>query len=887
MPGANHAVHDKSAAPPAPKWSPSKKDQEILDAINATVDRMRKCTESDPYMLTIPQDVEPRYRHDRAFSRHADEAWLWKTPFRRGEDEHTQYQTFIFYEPSRTMFVQQMNRREEDRALASAPRPTQANAASAGPKKVYSLNSYKKKQAAVASTPEAGAAQSNGTPGKPPAVKGPAERVKTENGDKGSIDAIDKEGNEKVMATPVTKTPADTKRKWEDEHRTKVDVGRRVEARAPMEDTPAAKKPRIGNDVPVEGDTKAHITLPPKPISTQNHLIGREAKLKASDVVPRGSPGLPPRISPSLMPTKLSPLNALGITRDKTEVDSMIKIPPRISSELPASICKALEARKKTSRSAKSNPSTIVKDKDGKLTPIATTSGIDKKKVARKTTKQTSRAGSISPSQSLGEPGTGQEDTTTTSKGVGAEVVERPSLLVRLKYRKSRRVNIDRILKMPPQPAARPVASRSGDDAGPARPDLSGKGVAQKVGPTQKRRARSDDSPPPMSEVDVIRSNVDKPSSSAAAAQRRRQHDATDQAPRTAHQPATPSRHDRSSPILGPPSTHKSHAAGANTARKDFLSATAMKREHSQDSLLAVATPPPFPTPNTNYAHLAAGSGAHSRPPSSHPQNGGNAAAFAASAKTPKQQAWDAECSRLSALGRELKHAATAHATTFSTTSSSTEQKLAAIRSLESMLSYFLAFTAADHAALAADPRQAPPAKHWMTLRGFYPWVKKQTAPFPLLTGLACALGAVFSAHVLDLYATYPSLSTSSSAGGADKGTAAEKGAAGSFTLATALDLHSILQAALRDSEAKLDVDTLISTFPKTWDLRQRSGSTAPDPDPQPGKFSGPFRLPISSAQSPLRAARAGFQLLGEWAERNRLGPGEKGGWEMRLKLRE
>jgi hypothetical protein len=787
------------------------------------------------------------------------------------------------------MFVQQMNRRDEDRVPASAPRATPVNAASAGPKKVYSLNSYKKKQAAVASTPEAGAAESNGTPGKPPAVKGPVERVKTENEDKILIDVVDKEGVEKIMAAPVTKPPSDAKRKWEDEHKANVDMGRRVEARVVTEDKPVAKKPRIGNDVLADGDSKARLPLPSKPTSTQTHLVDREAKLKASEVVARGSPGLPPRISPSLMPTKLSPLNALGITRDKTEVDSMIKIPPRLSSVLPASIRKALEARNKTSRNAKPASSTIVKDKDGKLTPLATTSGIDKKKPARKTTKQASRTGSSSPPQPVTELEPSREDDAANSKDVKAEVVEKPSLLVRLKYRKSRRVNIDRILKMPPQPAAKTVASRSGDDAGPARPEVSGKGVAQKSGPTHKRRAHSDDSPPPMSEDDIIRPIMDKPPSSTAAIQRRRQQDATAQASRTIHQPSTPSRHDRSSPILGPPSTHKSHAAGANAARKDLLSATAMKREHSQDSLLAMATPPPFPTPNTTHAHIAAGGGAHSRLPSSHPQTANNAAALATSAKTPKQQAWDAECSRLSALGRELKHAATAHATTYSTTSSTTDQKLAAIKSLESMLSYFLAFTAADHAALAADPRQAPPAKHWMTLRGFYPWVKKQTAPFPLLTGLACALGAVFSAHVLDLYATYPSLSAASSAGGAEKG-GPDKGAAagpGSFTLATALDLHSILQAALRDAEAKLDIDTVMSSFPRTWDLRQRSSPTASDPDPQPGKYSGPYRLPISSAQSPLRAARAGYRLLGEWAERNGLAPGEKGGWEMKLKLRE
>jgi hypothetical protein len=881
MPVANHATHDKPTAPPASKWTPNKQERGLIDALDATVDRIRKVTAPDPYMLTIPQHVEDRYRHGNV---HVADAWLASTPFRRNEEEVVQYQTFVFHEPSTNMFVQLPNRPQEvSVANSTYSRPKRTDVASAGPKKTISLDAYKKKQAAAATTPEGEAAQSNGTPGKPPAVKGPVERIKAENED--ILMAVgDDEGRttpvKKTAAAPSSKSVPDMKRKWEDEQKAKPDSGRRVEAHQSLEDTPIAKKARTGNNAPVESDSKARLPIPPKPVSAQNHLGQRESKLRASDVVPRGSPGLPPRISPSLMPTKLSPLNALGITRDKSDAENNVAIPPRLSPLLPASIRKALEARKNAARNSKT-ASTIVKDREGKLTPVSTAGGIEKNKTAKNATRHVSRTGSSSPveaskSHPTKELETVAEGDVAESRDVKAEVTEESTLLVRLKYKKSRREDILRILKMRPR-AAKTLPSRSWEDGeivenssndrrggGPARPDVSAKGVAQKVGPTQKRRAPSDESPPVP---DAKNTNTD-----AAAKQRRRQQDAADHPPAANRQPSTPARHDRSSPLPGPASTHKSHAA-ANTTRRDFLSAAAMKREHSQDSLLAVATPPAFSTPNANPL---AGGGTHSRPPSSHPQNTVPSSTTPAT-KTAKQTAWDAEVARLSALGRELKHAATAHATAAATTpppaDRAVQQKLAAVKSLESVLAYFLAFTAADQSCITSDPRQAPLPRPWITLRGFFPLVKRLTDPFPALSGLACHLGAVFTAHILDLYATHPSLS-------ADK--------AGAFPRESALEYHAHLQQALREAESKLDVDTLVEKLPRTWANRARhtassaaASAAVNDPDLHtPGRFSGPYRLPISPAASPLRAARAAWHIIGEWAEGNGVV-----GYEMRLKL--
>jgi hypothetical protein len=57
-----------------------------LDSMNATIDRMRSFTPTDPYILTIPQD-DPKYRHDYAFQQRA---YTDKTPFDSSDPEYAQ-----------------------------------------------------------------------------------------------------------------------------------------------------------------------------------------------------------------------------------------------------------------------------------------------------------------------------------------------------------------------------------------------------------------------------------------------------------------------------------------------------------------------------------------------------------------------------------------------------------------------------------------------------------------------------------------------------------------------------------------------------------------------------------------------------------------------------
>ena len=159
----------------------SKQDQDDLDAINASIDRMRRFTPADPYVLTIPQDVEPRYHHSYAFQ---GRQWLEHTPFDYREHESTQYQTFVDHEQGKDMFFLHSSRPPEsdasvngDVAKDKTGTATGANTPNGGPKKKISLNAYKKKQ--TGGTPEVNGAKEEPAV-KKPAVKGPVERLKAD-----------------------------------------------------------------------------------------------------------------------------------------------------------------------------------------------------------------------------------------------------------------------------------------------------------------------------------------------------------------------------------------------------------------------------------------------------------------------------------------------------------------------------------------------------------------------------------------------------------------------------------------------------------------------------------------------------------------------------------
>jgi len=323
----------------------------------------------------------------------------------------------------------------------------------------------------------------------------------------------------------------------------------------------------------------------------------------------------------------------------------------------------------------------------------------------------------------------------------------------------------------------------------------------------------------------------------------------------TKKDPSTPIQSALQSPAM-PLSIQKAQQI-TPSIHKDHLSVP-MQREQSMDSN-ANTPSAKSDTPKTNGMYTSQPNGIV-KPSSSQP-----------SSKTPKQQLWETEQKRLETLGRELKHAASAHLNSLKVTHSdpagpSNEQKLAAVKSVESLLAYFLAFVSADEAALAADPKQVPAIKNWRSLHGFFGFVRRNCEAFPLLLGLVCQLGVVFNARIIDITMQYPSerptRDTRDNRDNRDP----------------TLETYSALSKHAADADAQLDIDALRDNFPRTWKQRAK-GTPSLDTLTGPADFAGEYKLPLSVATSPLRATRVGYTMLAEWVAK------EKVGYEMKLKL--
>ncbi|KAK5120166.1 hypothetical protein LTR85_006647 [Meristemomyces frigidus] len=883
MPAARD--HGKNHAP-TPQSTSS--DQADLDAMNGSIDRMRTFTPTDPYVLTIPQDIEPRYHH--AYQYQASQ-WLHQAPFQGKEGEMTQYQSFIYHEHGKDMYVLHKSRSKEeaDGPVAKVKASTGANTPSAGPKKKISLDAYKKKQT-PAGTPAqevAPAVKRADAPAKQAAVKGPVERVKAETEEVLAAVAEDEVEPPPAQAKPERK---ELKRKREDI----VMHDEKLSDAPTASEEPAAKRARTSPTPPSPPTVKPAETAPLQPAEPV-----KPAEKPSTPPPPTSEDtGLPPRLSPLQVPS----------------------LPTRLSPTIPANMAATLKAREhlRSSSSDTSAPSSATKN--GKLTPAKKPDGITKHKspiprnafranssspAVRSDVEEKARPAATSAPQRAKSPELSQDDEVAVGKALKAKTHDKSSLIVKLKYKKQQRDDIRRILNMrsrpkssatpqpaasaTPAPAAKTVDEPKADKPSIRRRDPNAKGVAQKVGPAKKKVVEkaptAEKRLPPAKPSNVstyvsdngritgaatVESSADRqapvdlqPSTSLNPPAKRKAEDAATEpeakepptkrkkvpdAIETKHDPSTPAQPDLLSPALIS-STQKSQQV-TPIVRKDHLS-VAMQREHSADSSANTPSAKSSNTPMANGAHTLQPNGIV-KPPSSQ-----------LSTRTAKQQAWDTEQKRLETLGRELKHAATAHLKSLNITHSdasapSNEQKLAAVKSVESLLAYILAFTCADEAALAADPRQNPSIKTWRSLLGFFNFVKRNCESFPLLLGLTCQLGVVFNARIIDIMLQYP----------------AERPAGRDITMET----YAALSKNAADAEAKLDVDVLQESFPRSWKARAK-GPLGVDKLAGPADFAGEYKFPIGVQTPPLRAARAGYAMLEEWIGKERVG------YEMKLKL--
>ena len=857
----------------------SKEDQDDLTALNAAVERMHNCTPPDPYLLTIPQWDESRYQHQYAFQ---SRQWLHNTPFDDSERESTQYQTFVWREQGKDMFTLKNSQPLDTVPSADTKGTTDmkgnekagtgANTPSAGAKKTITLDAYKKKQ--TGQTPDVTPAKELGQAVKKPAAKGAVERLKE---DEELLAAVEEDESKAQKDAAAADEKKNLKRKREGSEETKATKER--DKRQPPQDAPqdmtepATKKmkPAPPSEQHVSSDEASKAVQPPtEPPKSQEQTSSPPTDEDELKLPPKLSPPQPseddkllPKLSRPPQPSeddKLPP--KLFPPQQNSDEDTVPPLPARLSLPLPSNTETTLKAQSHLRSLSRSSDKSLSKDAAGRtLTPPPTQPAKKKSPAPRNGFRANSSSPAVrSDAEERGRPVTSvpkrmkspDVDSAEESEEIAVSRKRKPvsgnphsdnsqsktsrpenatardteskdstKLIVRLEFRKkSARDRLKSLLKMKPVPhksiaaqseASKTATARSGD-----RRNSSTKGVAQKVKPPGKTNGvskRNDllQSPPRK------RNRSDNSDESDAPPTKRQR--ATTNASEPKRSGLTPP--IRSNPI-SPPSVSKSTSQPSpGNLRKDALS-VAMKRDLSTDSNMHTPNAMSQASPGKDASQPANGV---IRPPSSQP-----------STKTPKQQAWEAEQKRLAKLGRELKHAEVV------------EPMRAAAISLESLLAFVLAFTCADEAALAADPKLPPPTQMWRSMQGYWGMVKKTCEPYPALFGVACYLGVVFNAHILNLTAQH------SAEVSANK----------------ILETQAMMQRAANEAESKLDVDTLQSTFPRTWAGREKGALGHVKLEPGKG-YKVSYKLPAGVQTSPLRAVRAGHAMLEEWLEKRGL----------------
>ncbi|KAK4580456.1 hypothetical protein LTR86_000659 [Recurvomyces mirabilis] len=958
MPATDEAA--KTAPPPSSTSAKlSKADQDDLAAIDKAVDRMRTLTPADPYVLTIPQDVEPRYHH--AYQYQAMQ-WLNQTPFEWKEGEYTQYQTFIYHEHGTDMYVLHNSEpREEKGTVTSKAKAGGASTPSAGaPKKIISLGAYKKSKTGAGMPAQAG------TPGLKAAIEG-----KSHAAVKGPIERVKAETDEVLAAvTELEEVPLAESQPFKKELKRKREEHGGVEGKqtgtegdqSQVEDRPAVKKARTSS--------------PPPSHSRKDPVAEQLAKRPVTPPVHAQETGLPPKLSPPMLPQ----VQAKGLPPQLSPL-RVPDLPRRLSPTIPANIAATLKARdqlKASSSSELSLPSSA--SKNGTLTPPP--NGESQAKRKSPVPRNAFRASSSSPA--VRTDGEERVKPTTTSAPrvqspelsqsedivVGKALNNRPALnqpsrVVKMKYKKHQREGIRRILKMRPNPAkdypASPPTSFSAEQPTKTaekkpvgRKDVSGKGVAQKVGPPAKgtaqksgpvekaevdskhdpgqkrafenagpegestalngarskqdavqsatkyaeaevpkkaavakptpaatkndtsvvtekqpltRKASQEDSTAKSKAPEMIRyepparrkESASKSSDDTAAAKAKHNPEQTGRATETSLKRKEPSKTSTDTEVEGPLAKRKKVPEAITTSKEpstpipaDLSSPTLLKSQQAtpsvrKDMLSAVA----LVREQSNEGNANTPSSAKSSTPlAANGQTSQPTRAPSSQSKTQKQQAWETEQKRLERLGRELKHAASAHVNKAKLVASGgetgvLEQRLAALKAIESLLAYFIAFTSADEAALTAEPKQSPAIRNWQSLHGFFSFVKRTCEVEPVLAGLASHLGVVYAGHILTLSAAY-----GKTLGGTDVG-----------------EVVGVLVREAKDAEMNLDLDAVIRLFPLSWAGRLRVGMPGTE-ELGPGKFNGGYKMGFGVQTSPLLAARAGFGMLREWIER-------------------
>ena len=137
----------------------SDEDQVDGDMLDGIFKRIKKAVPQGPYIISTPS-LHP-YAHR---SRQESQAWMMGRMY-KPDEEHLQYQTFLFREPYQDCFTLQPG--EDEEPEARPPKLQVASGATSVAKKKISLSDYKSKQANGVITPGSKKASPQLPPTKP------------------------------------------------------------------------------------------------------------------------------------------------------------------------------------------------------------------------------------------------------------------------------------------------------------------------------------------------------------------------------------------------------------------------------------------------------------------------------------------------------------------------------------------------------------------------------------------------------------------------------------------------------------------------------------------------------------------------------------------------
>ncbi|KAF2432201.1 hypothetical protein EJ08DRAFT_138265 [Tothia fuscella] len=828
-------------------------DAEELRKLDAVVDRICKAIPEHPYILSVPCD-EPRYHYP---SQQEAESWQKNTPFTLDE-ERLQYMTFVFRDPTElSCFVIRSQADEERDQLAQLKKLKGPKSSAAPPvkqsvpKKKISFNDYKDKKAGKITSPQNIHSTMETKDGK---------LVNNLTADQKSVKAT-----ESLQPSDLT----GPKRSRNASESLKSSYA-----------APPVKKPRTLTTAPDEPSLLSQMHFPPH--------------------------DLPPILSPTFLP-QLS--------------DNDSWLPPMLSPTLPPNIEAALAKEKSPRSRADSNASSSsANDKKLKKPPTSSATSskpssqerIDKQGTPKLSTKPVPALGAISNMRKEAmarseSPIRKVSDELKIKKKDDDEASSRPKLpkvspaeeelpeklVVKLKYGRKNKMQIERYLKLPPRPTRDPaklahLQSLKVDHGEGSRVRSSSTASQQRVEPSIKSKEAATLTRDPAKKTLLPSERPSKSSSTPDKVEKRSRQDDNEHAPAPKRQkipanldidknPKTPNR----APLISPSFQKSGGSMKSNahlTPRADHLKSTAMSRSISNET--PVATPggkPPNPTP------LPRGE----KGPTSVPVNG----------KAAESHVLNKLSQHFNNLGRKLKHANQAITSKSRDQITDADRKKAACLGLECILSYMLAYALVD-AARKIDRRSAEIDSTWVTLLPLFKHLGISTRAFQHLEGLRYHLGIAICARIQAVCADRSSRSSTSSSapqppisqtqsqdvvGGRDKSdspndpfSSSTPASASAITKNQEIsgENFKFLLEFSREASSKLSIEDIISGFPKTWGkkatgLRESGVETLLRDGIADCK--GKFWLPIGIDTQPVQAVRFGLQALGEWVKKEGL----------------